>query len=78
VLREALAAVLALALGAFFLAAPAAVVRAYTAGRGPSGRRGDYGTDGAPPATWQHLVRGVGVLLLAGGAFFAWQVIAAL
>ncbi|WP_336002945.1 hypothetical protein [Halorientalis halophila] len=72
--RELLAAVLGVALGLGFLAFPGAVVRMYTAGRAPD-RHGEYGDD-EPPETWQWIARAVGVLLIAGGAWFGYTLVA--
>ncbi|WP_424018567.1 hypothetical protein ACOZ4N_03575 [Halorientalis pallida] len=73
VTRELLAAVLGVALGLGFLAFPQAVVRMYTAGW-TGDRHGKYGETGAPE-TWQWVVRGVGVLLLVGGGYFAYTLV---
>ncbi len=68
--RELLSAVLGIGLGLVCLAFPGIIVRINTAGRMPEGRHGEYGDD-AVPAKWQWVVRGVGVVLLAGGGYFA-------
>lgn len=70
-LRELLAAVLSVGLGLVFLTYPAAVIRIQTAGRYPTGRRGEYGTDGEPPEQWQLLVRVIGVLAILAGLAIA-------
>jgi hypothetical protein len=69
--RTLLAAALGLLLGAVCLVAPGAVVRVQTAGRRPTGRDGEYGTD-AVPERWRRLVQAVGVGLVAAGAYFAY------
>ena len=68
-LRTLLAAGLGLALGAVCLIAPGTVVRAQTAGRRPTGRDGEYGTD-AVPDRWRQLVRLLGVAFLLAGLYF--------
>jgi hypothetical protein len=70
-LREILAAALGVGLGLFLVAFPDAVIRLQTAGRIPDGRHGEYGEDGSYPRTWQLLVRGIGVVVLLFGVFFA-------
>jgi hypothetical protein len=69
--RTLLAAVLGLLLGAVCLAAPGAVVRVQTAGRRPTGRGGEYGTD-AVPDRWRRLVQALGVGLVAAGGYFGY------
>lgn len=63
-LREALAALLGIAVGLFFVFAPAAVLRTQTTGRRPQ-NRGEYGSDGEFPRQWELLVRAIGVLSIA-------------
>ncbi|WP_435196065.1 hypothetical protein [Natronomonas sp. EA1] len=75
-LRTLLAAVLGIGFGLVLIAAPEAVIRVQTAGRLPSDRRGEYGTDGTAPATWLWLLRVLGVAVLALGAYFGWQAFA--
>ncbi|MFB6112251.1 MAG: hypothetical protein ABEJ35_06925 [Halobacteriaceae archaeon] len=70
-LREALAAVLGVIVGLFFIAYPGVVLRVQTAGTRPDrqpGPGGDPITEGGP---WLWLIRAVGILLLVGGAYFA-------
>jgi hypothetical protein len=69
--RTLLAAGLGLLLGAVCLVAPGAVVRVQLAGRRPTGRGGEYGTD-AVPDRWRRLVQAVGVGLVAGGCYFGY------
>jgi hypothetical protein len=73
--RESLAAVLGIALGLFLVAYPDAFLRIQTVGRVPGNRRGEYGEDQSFPRTWRLLVRAAGVLVVAIGLFFAWQVL---
>jgi hypothetical protein len=70
-LRTLLAAGLGLLLGALCLVAPGAVVRVQTAGRRPTGRDGEYGTD-AVPNRWRRLVQAIGVGLVVAGAYFGY------
>jgi hypothetical protein len=70
-LRTLVAAVLGLLLGVVCLVAPGAVVRVQTAGRRPTGRDGEYGTD-AVPDRWRRLVQAVGVGLVVAGAYFGY------
>jgi hypothetical protein len=76
VLREAIAAVLGVAVGLLLVAYPAAIVRIHTAGRVPDGRHGDYGTDGAPPATWLWLVRAIGAVAILVALFIGYRLLA--
>jgi hypothetical protein len=69
--RTLLAAVLSLLLGAVCLLAPAAVVRVQTAGRRPTGRDGEYGTD-AVPDRWRRLVQVIGGGLVVAAAYFGY------
>ena len=86
-LRTLAAAVLGVALGVVCVAAPGTIVRIQTAGRLPQDRYGKYGEDGTSgdvtdaggvPTRWLRLVQVVGVVLLVGGAYFAWTLVAAL
>jgi hypothetical protein len=85
--RTLAAAVLGVALGLLFVAAPETILQVQTAGRLPQDRRGRYGEDGvsggnsdtgngerdpAVPARWRRLVQVVGVALVLGGLYFAW------
>lgn len=69
--RTLLAAALGLLLGVLCLVAPEAVVRTQTAGRRPTGRGGEYGTDTVPDR-WRQLVRLVGVGLVVAGGYFGY------
>lgn len=69
--RTLLAAVLGLLLGAVCLVAPGAVVRVQLAGRRPTGRGGEYGTDTVPDR-WRQLVRVLGVVLVVAGGYFGY------
>lgn len=69
--RTLLAAVLGLLLGAVCLVAPDAVVRVQLAGRRPTGRDGEYGTD-AIPGRWRNLVRLLGVGFLVASGYFGY------
>lgn len=71
-LRTLLSAVLGVGLGLLLIVAPEAVIRVQTAGRLPSDRSGEYGSDSTVPARWRHLARGIGVALLAAGLYFGW------
>lgn len=73
--RTALAAALGIALGAFLIAAPGAVVRAHTTGRVPGERGGEYGSDGPAPERWRRLVQALGIGSLAFGFYFAWMLV---
>lgn len=68
--RTLLAAVLGVGLGLFFLAYPGVVVRMHTAGRRPTGRRGEYGEESPAPDRWRRLVRVVGVVAVVMGLYF--------
>jgi hypothetical protein len=70
--RTVLAAVLGVALGVVLVAAPDAVIRVQTAGRLPSDRGGEYGSDAAVPTHWRRLVQVVGVGSLLLGLYFGW------
>ncbi|MFB6125490.1 MAG: hypothetical protein ABEJ59_05980 [Halanaeroarchaeum sp.] len=73
-LRTLAAAVLGIAVGVLFVAAPDTLVQIQTAGRIPSERHGEYGTD-ATTGRWRRLVQAVGVALLFGGLYFAWTLV---
>jgi hypothetical protein len=72
--RTLLAAVLGVGLGLVFVAFPATVVRIQTAGRRPSGRGGEYGTD-TVGSRWRRVVQVVGVALVAVGLYFGASVV---
>ena len=85
--RTLAAAVLGVALGVVCLVAPGTIVQVQTAGRLPDGRYGRYGEDGASgdgddetdggiPTRWLRLVQAVGVVLVVGGAYFGWTLVA--
>jgi hypothetical protein len=85
--RTLAAAVLGVALGVVCLIAPGTIVRIHTAGRLPQDRYGRYGEDGGSggdgdeadgglPTRWIRLVQAVGVVLVIGGAYFAWTLVA--
>ena len=71
--RTVLAAVLGVGLGLVLIVAPNAVIHVQMAGRTPTGRRGDYGTDGEFPVRWRRVVQAVGVAAITLGLYFAWQ-----
>jgi len=73
--RTLLAAVLGVVLGVVLVAAPDAVIRVQTAGRLPSDRGGEYGTDSTVPTRWRRLVQGAGVVLVAGGLYFGYTLV---
>jgi ABC-type hemin transport system ATPase subunit len=74
-LRQALAAVLAVVLGAVLVAYPDALVRVHTLGRLPHDRGGSYGEDATVATHWQWLIRAVGVVCVGLGVFFGYQVL---
>ena len=86
--RTLAAAVLGVALGVVCLVAPGTIVRVQTAGRLPQDRYGRYGEDGTAggdgageadgglPTRWIRLVQAVGVVLVVGGAYFGWTLVA--
>jgi len=84
--RTLAAAVLGVALGVVCLIAPGTIVRVQTAGRLPQDRYGRYGEDGTSggdseadgglPTRWIRLVQVVGVVLVVGGAYFGWTLVA--
>jgi len=71
-IREILAAVLGIGLGLVFVAAPNFVVAIHTLGRGPHDRHGEFG-DSSVDEKWLWLVRAIGVVLILGGAYFAYS-----
>jgi hypothetical protein len=75
-LRQALAAVLAVALGVVLITYPEALVRVHTVGRVPGDRGGSYGEDGTLDARWQWLIRGLGAVCVVLGLYFASQFLA--
>jgi hypothetical protein len=73
VARELIAAVLGVGFGLMLVGFPRAFIRTWTAGRGrPDRTRGEYGTDGTPDDKWLWAVRGLGVLVIAGGVWFGY------
>ena len=74
--RTVLAAVLGVGLGLVFVAAPGAVLTAYTAGRTPQDRRGEYGSADGGGSRFHTLIRAVGVGFVLAGLYFGWQVLA--
>lgn len=74
--RQVLAAVVAVVLGALLIAYPAALVRVHTVGRVPHDRGGKYGEDAPLSARWRWGIRALGVVCVALGLFFAYQVLA--
>jgi hypothetical protein len=74
--RTLLSAVLGVGLGLLLLVAPETVIRIQTAGRLPTDRRGEYGSDSTVPARWRRLTQAVGAALLAGGLYFGWLALA--
>ena len=73
--RTLAAAALGVLLGLLLVVAPDSVVRIHTAGRLPSDRSGEYGTDSAVPDRWRRVVRAVGVVLIAVGLYFGWTLL---
>jgi hypothetical protein len=74
--RTVLAAVLGVGLGLVFVAAPGAVLTAYTAGRTSPDRRGEYGSADGGSSRFHWLIRAVGVAFVCGGLYFGWQALA--
>jgi hypothetical protein len=70
-LREALAAVLGVALGVLFVAFPGLVVRIQTAGTRPDRQPGPTGEAPTDMGVWYWLIRGLGALFILGGLYFA-------
>lgn len=73
-LRTLAAAVLGIGVGVLFVAAPDTVVQVQTAGRVPSERHGEYGTD-ATAGRWRRLVQTIGAVFVLGGLYFAWTLV---
>jgi hypothetical protein len=73
--RTLLAAALGILLGVVCLAAPDTVIRVQTAGRRPTGRDGEYGTD-AVSDRWRRLVQALGVGFVAAGCYFGYVALA--
>ena len=73
--RTLAAAVLGVLLGLVLVAAPDAVVRIHTAGRLPSDRSGEYGTDSTVPDRWRRVVQVVGAGLIVAGLYFGWTLL---
>ncbi|MCG1002085.1 MULTISPECIES: hypothetical protein [Halobacterium] len=72
-IRDLLAVVLGVLLGAAMILAPRAALR-LSVFMGPNRRRrGDYGTDEAIPDWWAWLVRALGVVCLAVAGVVAYQ-----
>lgn len=69
-IQTVLAAVLGVGFGLLCVVYPTAVGHAYTAGRVPPDRHGDYGTS-TVPRRWQHLIRLLGVGCTGTGLYFA-------
>lgn len=76
VARQALAAVVAVALGAVLIVYPEALVRVHTVGRVPHDRGGKYGEDASLSAHWRWVIRAVGVVCIVLGLYFASQFLA--
>jgi len=68
--RTLLAAVLGVALGLVFVAAPDLIVRVHTTGRRPQDRRGEYGGDPEITDRWRRVVQAVGVGSILAGLYF--------
>lgn len=73
--RTLLAAVLGVGLGLLLLAFPEAVIRAQLAGRTPSGRGGEYGSDRTFPKRWTRLVQALGVACILLGGYIGAPVV---
>jgi len=70
-IRELLAVGLAAALGVVLLVAPRTAVRLSVFNTTATGRRGEYGADGAVPDRWAWVARGLGVACLVAAAAVA-------
>lgn len=70
-LREALAAVLGVGMGLMFVVYPGLVLRVQTAGTRPDRQPGPGGQTRDLGGMWYWLIRGVGVVMLVGGMYFA-------
>lgn len=70
-LREALAAILGVGVGLFFIAYPEVVIRVQTAGTRPDRQPGPTGEAPSSGGMWTWLIRGMGILFVLGGAYFA-------
>lgn len=73
-LREILAVVLGVVLGALLLAYPRVFIRIQTLGRLPHDHRGRYG-ESDERTTWVRLVQALGALCLLGAAYVAIQLV---
>jgi hypothetical protein len=69
--RTLLAAVLGVGLGLVLIAYPEIVIRIHTAGRIPSDRRGEYGTETPISDRWRRVVQVFGGASLVLGLYFA-------
>ncbi|ACV46511.1 MULTISPECIES: hypothetical protein [Halomicrobium] len=74
--RTVLAAVLGVGLGLVFLAAPGAVRTAYSVGRSPQDRRGEYGSAERAGRRVHSLIRAVGAAFVLVGLYVGWQALA--
>lgn len=70
-LREALAAVLGVGVGLFFIAYPNVVIRVQTAGTRPDRQPGPAGEAPTSGSVWVWLIRGLGIVFVLGGLYFA-------
>lgn len=73
-LREILAIVLGIALGAFLIAYPGVFIRIQTLGRFPHDRRGRYGETDTNNG-WIRIVQGLGVLCLLAAGYVTFQLV---
>jgi hypothetical protein len=69
-LRTLLAAVLGIGIGILLLAYPETVIHIQTAGRIPSDRSGEYGTDAPVSDRWRRVAQLVGGASLGLGLYF--------
>lgn len=69
--REALSAVLGIAVGLVFIAYPGLIIRVQTAGTRPDRQPGPDGDSPSEGGLWFWMIRGLGAVFLLGGLYFA-------
>lgn len=70
-LREALSAILGVAVGLVFVAYPGIVLRVQTAGTRPDRQPGPDGETHLDGGVWYWMICALGVVFLLGGVYFA-------